>query len=62
MFEKNKGIKLDFGGLVSSKPINTGFVSGQRTFWGLLSVRMLGNVYFGKLYNSAHFNLTFYVP
>jgi NTE family protein len=59
---KNKGIKLDFGGLVSSKPINTGFVSVQRNFWGLQSVRMLGNFYFGKLYNSAHFDLRFYVP
>jgi len=59
---KNKGIKLDFGGLVSSKPINTGFVSVQRNFWGLQSVRMFGNFYFGKLYNSAQFNIKFFVP
>ena len=59
---KSRGIKLDFGGLVSSKPINTGFVSVQRNFWGLQSVKVLGNFYFGKLYNSAHFNMRFYVP
>lgn len=59
---KNKGLKFDFGGLISSKPINTGFVSVQRNFWGLQSVRMLGNFYFGKLYNSAQFNMRFYVP
>lgn len=59
---KNKGIKIDFGGIVSSRPINTGFVSIQQNFWGQQSLRIRGNFYFGKLYNSAQGGMRLDLP
>ncbi|MBL7923875.1 MAG: patatin-like phospholipase family protein [Bacteroidia bacterium] len=59
---KNKGMKIDFGGIVSSRPVNTGFVSVQHNFWGQQSIRMHGNFYFGKLYNSAQFRMRLDLP
>ena len=51
--KKNKGLFLDFGGNISSRPINTGFVGFQHNFWGKESLRLNGNIYFGKLYSSG---------
>jgi len=50
---KTRGVVLDFGGNISSRPINTGFVGIQHNFLGKQSLRLNGNIYFGKLYNSA---------
>jgi NTE family protein len=59
---KNKGILLDFGGNVSSRPINTGYVGVQHNFWGKQSLRANANIYFGKLYSSGQFRLRFDIP
>ncbi len=59
---KNKGILLDFGGNISSRPINTGFVSIQHNFWGKQSFRANANIYFGKLYSSGQFRLRLDMP
>lgn len=50
---KKQGLSIDFGGIVSSRPINTGFVGVQQRFMGRQSILLYGNLYFGKLYNSA---------
>lgn len=59
---KNKGILLDFGGNISSRPINTGFVGIQHNFWGKQSIRANANIYFGKLYSSGQIRLRFDIP
>ncbi len=59
---KSKGLSIDFGGIISSKPINTGFISIRHSFWGQQSVRMQGNLYFGKLYNSAQLKMRLDIP
>ncbi len=59
---KSKGISIDFGGIISSKPINTGFISIRHNFWGQQSLRMQGNIYFGKLYNSAQLKMRLDIP
>lgn len=59
---KSKGLSVEFGGVISSKPINTGFISLQQKFWGQQSIRMFGNLYFGKLYNSAQLKMRLDVP
>lgn len=60
--KKNKGVFLDFGGTVSSRPINTGFVGIQHNFWGRQSLRVNGNIYFGKLYSSGQARFRLDVP
>ena len=59
---KKKGLSIDFGGIISSRPINTGFVSAQHNFWGQQSIRLQGNFYFGKLYNSAQLKMRLDIP
>jgi len=59
---KNKGIFLNFGGNVSSRPINTGFIGLQKNFWGKTSAKLGANIYFGKLYNSVMAKLRIDVP
>jgi NTE family protein len=60
--KKNKGLFLDFGGNVSSRPINTGYVGMQHNIWGRQSLRINGNIYFGKFYNSGQLRLRMDVP
>ncbi len=60
--KKNKGVQLDFGGNVSSKPINTGFVGFQHNFWGKQSLHLNSNIYFGKFYTSGQVRLRLDYP
>ena len=59
---KNKGISLNFGGNVSSRPINTAFISAQKNYWDKYSLRTFASIYFGKLYSSGHIRSRLDVP
>lgn len=59
---KKRGLQVDFGGTISSRPINTGFVAAQYNIWGQQSLKFNGNFYFGKLYNSAMVKLRLDAP
>jgi NTE family protein len=59
---RKRGLQVDFGGIISSRPINTGFVAAQYNIWGQQSLRFNGNFYFGKLYNSAQLKLRLDAP
>jgi NTE family protein len=58
----NRGLDIDFGGIVSSRPVNTGFVSARHRFWAQQSLTIHGNLYFGKLYNSALLGMRLDIP
>jgi NTE family protein len=60
--KKSQGLFLDFGGNISSRPINNGFVGFQKNFWGWNSLRVNGNIYFGKFYSSGHLRMRLDVP
>ncbi len=60
--KKNKGLFIDFGGDISSRPINTGFIGVQHNIWGRQSLRLNGNIYFGKFYTSAQVKARLDVP
>lgn len=50
--EKEKKLFIDFGGNVSSRPVNTGFVSLKYNLLGSTPKTFYANSYFGKFYNS----------
>lgn len=60
--KRKPGLAVDFGGVISSKPVNTGFISLQQNFLGHQSLSIRGNLYFGKLYNSAQVGMRLDVP
>jgi len=53
LVKKENDLMIDFGGNISSSPINEGFVGLQYNLLGKSSLILNGNIYFGKLYNSA---------
>ena len=59
LIRKEKALRLDFGGNISSNPINQAYVGLQYNFWRKNSLTATGNIYFGKLYNSASLRLRF---
>lgn len=59
IIKKEKALKLDFGGNISSSPINQAYVGIQYNYWGRHSLSAFGNIYFGKLYNSASLRLRY---
>ena len=60
--KRKPGLAVDFGGVISSKPVNTGFISLQQNLLGHQSLSIRGNLYFGKLYNSAQLGMRLDVP
>jgi NTE family protein len=50
---KEKKISTEFGGNISSRPINMGFVGFRYDILSNPSITLSGNAYFGKLYSSA---------
>jgi len=50
--EKEKKLFIDFGGNISSQPVNTGFVALQYNVLGATPKTFYANSYFGKFYNS----------
>jgi NTE family protein len=49
----NREWVAQFGGLFSSRPINTGFVALNYNTFGRFGLSLDGNVYFGKFYSST---------
>ncbi len=68
MFKLNLDMKLDkrlfaqFGGLFSSKPINTGFIALRYKRINRIGMTLDANAYFGKFYSSAQLKGTFDFP
>lgn len=52
LVERDRDVEFLFGGNVSSRPINTGFVGINYNLFGRTSARLHGNLYFGKFYGS----------
>lgn len=51
--KKEKEVITQFGGNISNKPINQGFVGIQYNYLGKAALTLTGNTYFGKLYGSV---------
>lgn len=51
--KRERRLEVQFGGLVSSRPINTGMLSAQYNIFGRTSSRLEGLGYFGKFYTSG---------
>ncbi len=68
MFKLNIDMKLDkrlfaqFGGIFSSKPINTGFIALRYKRINRIGLTLDANAYFGKFYSSAQLKGTFDFP
>lgn len=62
LIKKEKDLRVDFGGNISSNPINEAFVGLDYNVWGRHSLNINGNIYFGKLYNSAAIRLRYDIP
>jgi NTE family protein len=59
LIKKENDLRIDFGGNISSSPINEGYVGLQYNLLGKSSLIMNGNIYFGKLYNSAELRVRY---
>lgn len=60
--KKEKEVSVEFGGHVSSKPVNTGYIGLRYGHFARRSVSLYANTYFGKFYGSAHVKLNFEFP
>jgi len=49
----NRDWQAQFGGLFSSRPINTGFIGLHYNTFGRFGINLDGNAYFGKFYSST---------
>ncbi len=59
---KSKELKLDVGGLFSSRPVNTGYIGLTYRSIGKTASSIQASSYFGKFYGSAKLNYTFEIP
>jgi NTE family protein len=50
---RERQVEVQFGGLVSSRPVNTGMLSLRYNFFGRTSSLLEGTTYFGKFYTAA---------
>lgn len=60
--KKSKDFRLDVGGLVSSRAVNTGFIQLNYMHLGKLATGIRVNSYFGKFYGSGKAAVTFHLP
>lgn len=60
--KKEKEVSVEFGGHVSSKPVNTGYIGLRYNHFARRSVSLYANTYFGKFYGSAHVKLNVEIP
>lgn len=60
--KKEKDLFVSFGGNVSSRPINAGFIGLQYNILRKISITPSANIYFGKLYGSYQAKLRFDFP
>ena len=51
--KKEKDLFVSFGGLFSSRPINTAYIGLQYNILSKTAISLLANTYFGKLHNSV---------
>jgi len=51
--KKEKAFQVEFGGIISTRPINTGFVGLRYNRMKKTNLTLSGNIYFGKLHSSA---------
>jgi NTE family protein len=58
----DKDLFAQFGGLFSSRPINTGFIALRYKRINRLGLTLDGNAYFGKFYGSTQVKTTFDFP
>ena len=52
--QKEKDLLLSFGGNISSRPINVGFVGIDYSLFRRTSITLSSNLYFGKFYGSTY--------
>jgi NTE family protein len=60
--KKEKDIVAQFGGNFSNRPISQGYLGLQYNYLSKFATSIKGNVYFGKLYNSAQIKTRFDFP
>lgn len=60
--KKQKTFKLDIGGLLSSRPVNTGYLGLSVMGIGKSAIDLNLSTYFGKFYGSAKIDLDFEIP
>lgn len=53
--KRERRLEVQFGGLVSSRPVNTGMVAARYNLFGRTSSRVEARGYFGKFYTSGQF-------
>ena len=62
LIKKENDLRVDFGGNISSSPINQAYVGADYNIWSRHSLNINGNIYFGKLYNSLALRLRYDIP
>lgn len=60
--KREKDLRVQFGGNISTRPISEAFVGTQYNIWGRRSLSINTSFYFGKLYSSEQLKLRFDVP
>lgn len=60
--KKEKDLLVQVGGNISNRPISGGFLGVQYNYMGNIGISVMGNSYFGKLYNSAQVKVRFDFP
>ena len=60
--KKEKPFKASFGGLFSSKPVNTGFLKLSYSDFRITPITIYGNTYFGNFYGSNRVGLKLFLP
>lgn len=53
LVKRERKLEVQFGGLVSSRPVNTGMLSARYNIFGRTSSTLEGSAYFGKFYTSG---------
>lgn len=60
--KKERELTAEFGGNVSNKPINSGYLGIQYNYLGATAITLHANTYFGRLYSSGHLKARFDFP
>lgn len=60
--KKERELTAEFGGNVSNKPINQGYIGLQYNYLGAVAITLHANTYFGHLYSSGHLKARFDFP
>ena len=60
--KRERDLRMQFGGNISTRPISEAFVGMQYNFWGRQSFNINTSFYFGKLYSSEQMKLRLDIP